>query len=99
MEFKKRSIFWWNRLWTWDFGYFCEIDHEIWWWSIVAGVKQAIESFNELHDLKIYPLSKEVGDRIVNFLIESSEFIGLSKGNEIWLSHGTSFDYNKINKK
>ena len=50
---------------------------------LLAGVKQAIESFNELHDLKIYPLSKEVGDGIVNFLIESSEFIGFSKGNAI----------------
>ena len=42
---------------------------------LLAGVKQAIESFNELHELKIYPLSKEVGDGIVSFLIESSEFI------------------------
>ena len=49
---------------------------------LLAVIKQAIESFNELHELGIYPLSKEVGDGIIKFLMEMSEFIGLSKGNE-----------------
>lgn len=54
-------------------------------------LKQAIDTFNKLHESQTVVLSKESGDGIVKFLLESAEFMGPPKGYEKYLEMWRKF--------